>query len=342
MDGYDYATQLRVQPLNPLNWKGQLVEMPANGYGICDRTTLAKLRTSALPLQYSKVIFSFTVAAGSNVAVLTPQTQTAFVVGQNESGQGFLKNTGSQTIAYEQGAFIKDGQNFTIQTFGFECEEPIIITQDQATPPNQIFNYREFQDWMSSRVQKAVYDNIFAKYFYPSMECSGDLGLIKYFTMPTAKAGGGGGDGNGQIVTTGQPTGGPSSLFPLRRTLVTGSQVKQDQIQIQLSNGQQLNVEGAGAFPIPPDVTSIAVPILVTAYGYPDCAPKCMPACVTPRGEIVISQNSMEPPPEFSTMSVPGATIKGGLGSGANTAQLARIAQAVALLDAMDKKNSGG
>jgi hypothetical protein len=126
----------------------------------------------------------------------------------------------------------------------------------------------------------AAYDNMFLKYEFEDDDCSGDLGLVKFWPQHSSLQG-------EKQVYNGDAMG-PPSVTPLRRPLVTGGKNSSEQVNVKVETGKAVMVAGDPLAPVPEGVESVILPVQVIVYGQPECSVKCMPACLLPNGQIAV------------------------------------------------------
>jgi hypothetical protein len=273
------STDIQIIEQSPSVWQfpGQLPQKPLGNFGICDGSAVAKLRQSAEPWRYGHAYFIWNVVGGHFVLAASSK-YTAFTKGEKETAPIIGMMTLVETDLNSDGTMVKNNQVYIIKSLGVQALKPFVLDNNTKTYPSFI----EGPGGYAERLLTAMYDNVALRYEFRDDDCQGDLGLIKFWPQHASL------QGAGQVYNADAM--GPASVVPLRRQILTGGKASEETINVVFTSGKEVRVEQDPLQPIPAGLAAIVMPLQIIAYGSPECAVRCMPACVTADGRIQVVQ----------------------------------------------------
>lgn len=274
------------------NWTGQVPQVPKEGnYGLCDPNA-SDLRQGAEPWRYATVVFEFT-RTGALWTLTASQSIEVLGKGDGQSNDALtgVNLSGTDTDLNKDGGMTKGYYNvYVIQALGMQFVQPYAASDTDPAAKQYLASI----DNLSPRLQKAMLDNVFLEMDYEDEDCPRTMGLAKFWPQHAASHG-------NEIVFNGASLG-PSQVMPMRRPFMSGSAKGDWSAKMKAKTGPAFQVEDDPAFPVETTVETILVPLQALFYGRPSCAQRCMPACLTGDGKILVAPPTL--PAGFMPMTM--------------------------------------
>lgn len=272
--------------------RNQPIQMSQKGYGICDPEFWG-IRQAAEPWRYSKIFVRLPVIAGDITLPPGATVGSLFTYGTGKPlGNGFTVDaTGAETNANDEGALVRENEKFVVTHVMTEVLRPAWAT---VAAPN-VLRYDAWLNAYATRIREVLLYNLFFQARFGDEACQLDLSYPGLW--PTV--GGALGD---SVVRNGAGVG-MANVVRLRNPFETGSKNASDQMNIQTKSTNLSVVIGADpVVPIPPEVTSVIVPITFAAIGFPISA-TCVPICAArPQDLAMIAQAMAADPASLETL----------------------------------------
>ncbi len=253
-------TQPNQEPF-PLMPPGMPDDWNARGYGLCD-PSFRGIKQAGESWRFTTAYLRLTAVAGGAMTYAAA-TVNAFNYGEDEAltQYGFTTAVGQQsdTDLNSQGAPVKEYEKFYAVGMGCEILRPFTSTGAQD---------KTYDEWLSawrSRLYEIIAENTALQFQYGDEACEYVLGTVGMWPRIVGAQGG--------STIRGGAGMGPANMVPFKRPVEMGARDNSDQLTINLINGNTITIGADPIVPIPVGVTSVIVPVQISLYGFPVCAP---------------------------------------------------------------------